>query len=99
MLTPTRNNPTYWFLFTLALLLPPILTFATAAAGLKEFPLACAFIGAGIAGLVCGVQLGRRFGKSTTYVVLLSILFVVVFGVLSFALCFVGCAAGGWKYW
>lgn len=87
----------HWPWFTLALLLPPIVTFAAAAAGWEDFPVACPFIGGGIAGLVCGILLGRRLGKTTQGIVLLSVLFVIVFAALSFALCFGGCLAGNFN--
>jgi len=87
----------HWPWFTLALLLPPIITWASAAAGWKDFPVACPFIGGGVAGLVCGILLGRRLGKTTQTVVLLSVLFIAVFAALSFALCFGGCMVGGFQ--
>jgi hypothetical protein len=92
---PARKLHGLWF--TLALLLPALLTFATAAAGAKDAPVACAFIGACLSGLVCGILLGRRLGKTTGVVILLSVIFVCVFAVLSFALCFGGCIAGNYQ--
>lgn len=86
-----------WAWFTLALLLPPIITFATAAAGSKDFPIACPFVGGGLAGLICGILLGRRLGKTTQAVILLSVVFTFVFGALSFALCFGGCLLGNYN--
>ena len=93
----TPNRSLHWPWFLLALLLPPILTFATAMAGWKNVPVVCPFIGGGLAGLVCGVLLGRLLGKTAQSVVLLSLLFVCVFGALSFGLCFVGCLAGNYN--
>ena len=92
---PTRSL--HWPWFTLALLLPPILTFATARAGSTDFPMICPFVGGGLAGLVCGILLGRKVGKTSSSVAGLSILFTIVFGGLSFALCFGGCLMGNYK--
>lgn len=94
---PTASRKLHWPWFTLALLLPAVLTFATAAAGAKDAPVACAFIGACLSGLVCGILLGRRLGKTTGVVILLSVIFVCIFAVLSFALCFGGCIAGNYQ--
>ena len=87
----------YWPWFTLALLLPAIITFATAAARCKDAPVACAFIGAGLSGLVCGILLGRRLTTNPGVAVVLSIVFICVFAVVSFALCFGGCMAGNYQ--
>lgn len=94
---PTPARKLHWPWFTIALLLPAALTFATAAAGSQDAPVACAFIGAGLSGLVCGILLGRRLGKATGTVILLCVLFVVLFAVLSFALCFGGCMMGNYQ--
>ena len=93
--TPTRRL--HWPWFTLALALPAIVTFATAAAGCKDAPVASAFIGAGLSGLVCGILLGRRLTTNPGVAVVLSIVFFCVFAVASFALCFGGCMAGNYQ--
>jgi hypothetical protein len=93
--TPARKF--HWPWFTLALLLPAVLTFATAAAGYKDSPVACAFIGAGVSGLVCGILLGRRIGQTTVATIVLSVVFIAVFAVAGFALCFGGCIAGNYQ--
>lgn len=94
---PTLSHKLHWPWFTLALLLPAVVTFATATAGLKDAPVACAFLGAGFSGLVCGILLGRRLGKTTGLAIVLSVVLVCIFAVLSFALCFGGCMAGNYQ--
>lgn len=87
----------HWPWFGAAFLLPAVLTFGTAAAGMKDAPVACAFVGAGLSGLVCGILLGRRLGRTTAAMVILSIVFIGLFAVASFALCFGGCMAGNYQ--
>ncbi|HEU5072403.1 MAG TPA: hypothetical protein VFV96_18535 [Verrucomicrobiae bacterium] len=87
-----------WFLFFAVLLAPPVLTLLTAMAGWQSFPVACPFVGGALAGLVCGIQLARRLGQTTNAVVLLSFAFFIVFGALSFALCFTGCLLGNYNF-
>jgi FtsH-binding integral membrane protein len=95
---PSRaTSKLHWPWFALALLVPPILTFATALAGWTDFPVICPFVGGGLAGLVCGILLGRRLGRTTPAVVLLSVLFVLIFAAVSFCLCFGGCLVGNYK--
>jgi FtsH-binding integral membrane protein len=96
---PQSARKLHWPWFTAALLLPAVLTFATAMAegGGKNTPVACAFFGAVLSGLVCGILLGRRVAKSPGTAVIWSIVFICVFAVLSFALCFGGCIAGNYQ--
>jgi hypothetical protein len=106
---PDTNPPTFvetacgtvpklhWPLFVAALLLPPMLTFASAMAGWKNFPVACPFVGGGLAGLVCGILLGRRVGRTPQARIVLSIVFILAFATLSFGLCFGGCLAGNYQ--
>ena len=85
----------HWPWFTLALLLPAVLTFAVAATKATGDGAAfCALFGSGASGIVCGALLGRKLGRSTGMMILLGILFACVFAVVSFALCFGGCLAG-----
>jgi hypothetical protein len=93
--TPARKF--HWPVFLVALLLPPILTLATAQAGWKDFPVACALFGSGLGGIICGVLLGLRIGKTTTAIVLFSLLFTTVFICVCFALCFGGCLLGNYQ--
>jgi FtsH-binding integral membrane protein len=94
---PLPARKLHWPWFTAALLLPAILTYATTMSGSQDAPIACALFGAGLSGLVCGILLGRRIGKSPGAVVGLSILFIGIFAVASFALCFGGCIAGNYQ--
>jgi hypothetical protein len=50
------------------------------------------FIGSGWAGITCGTMLARRVARGGTLKALLVVVFSAVFAVLSFILCFVGCA-------
>ena len=95
---PVMARSLHWPWFTLALVLPPVLTFATAMAGWKDFPVACPFVGGGIAGLVCGILLGRYLGKTPSAAAGFCVLFVLLFGALSFALCFGGCLVGNYNF-
>lgn len=99
MLEPSQPpvRKLHWPWFVAALLLPAVLTFGTAVAGMKDAPVACAFIGAGVSGLVCGILLGRRLGRTSAAVVILALVFICTFAVASFALCFGGCMAGNYQ--
>ncbi len=96
-LAGTTTHRINWWIFFAALLTPPILTLLASLAKIEAAATGIPFLGGGIAGLICGIMLGRRIGKSTTARVLLSILFVAVLGSLTFFLSFMGCMAGGFQ--
>ena len=98
--SPTLAAPQHrlnWLVFFAALLAPAAITFFSALSGNKDAPVVWAFVGSGLGGIVCGVLLGRRFGKTTVAQVLLGILFTFIFAFVCFVMSFFGCMAGGFK--
>lgn len=86
-----------WLIFFAALLAPPVLTLFAAMSKSDGAAVACPLIGGGIVGIICGIMLARRVGRTQGSRVLLGFVFTAVFGFLSFALGFVGCMMGGFK--
>lgn len=77
---------------------PPVLTALAAMLDRKgEAAPALMFLGGAAGGLVAGVMLGCRFGKSTPAKVVLSVLLVGVCAVAVVALSGFGCAVGGYQ--
>jgi hypothetical protein len=86
-----------WLIFFLVLLAPAALAFIGSITKVEGLAVAAPLVGGGIAGLICGIQLALRFGKTTGARVLLGCLFFALLGSLSLALGFAGCMVGGFK--
>src|SRR5690242_13965829 len=94
-LPPVKVN---WFLFFAVLLAPPLLTLITAFVsreqrGQSVSPVIALFGGA-IAGIVCGIMLARRVGRTGSARILLGFLFSGIFAVVCITLSLFGCLGG-----
>ena len=83
-----------WLIFFTVLLAPAMLALVGMAAGSVGVVLLASFIGSGCAGLTCARMLAGRLSSDRGTRALLAVVFSLTFAALSFALCFVGCAAG-----
>lgn len=86
-----------WLVFFIVLLAPAVLTLIAAMCKQGGLAVGCPLIGGGGAGILCGIMLARRVGRTPATKVLLGFVFSAVFGVLSFSLGFVGCMVGGFN--
>ena len=95
-----------WLWFWIALIAPPVLTALSALLARQAAPEhasneslspAVALIGGGLGGIVCGIVIGTRLGKTTAARVGLSLLFSGIMVVVSIMLCFFGCTLGGYQ--
>ncbi len=85
----------HWPWFTLALVLPPVLTMLAITSEQRGDTAAfTAMWGSPVGGLICGWLLARRVTRTTTGRVLATLGFTVLFGAVIFCLCFAGCLAG-----
>ena len=89
-LAASNNQEINWLVFFAVLLAPAVLTMLGMATGAFQLVMFATFIGSGWAGITCARMLARRFGWGAPLTTVLSL----VFGALSFILCFVGCVAG-----
>ncbi len=95
---PSSDRPKLnWPLFLTFLLSPALLTGLSASTGQKDLPVFMAVVGGGIAGIICGVMLGRRIGITPPTKVGLSILFSLIFMVVCVTASCFGCFAGGYN--
>jgi len=81
-----------WPVFFAMLLAPAALTMIGMTLNLFELVMFATFIGSGAAGIHCGRMLARRLARDAGTRALLTVVLSLVFGALSFVLCFVGCA-------
>ncbi len=86
-----------WLLFFAALFAPTIATILLVQTQLKDPPPVVALFGGGISGIICGVMLGRRLGRTQPSRILLSLLFVLVMGAACVIMNCFGCLASGYK--
>jgi hypothetical protein len=97
-LKPFKIN---WWIFFAVLLAPPLLTllaaFSTNEHAGADAPPFVAMVGGISSGIVCGIMLALRLGKTTDTRVLLGILFCVILAVVCVTLSCFGCLAGGYK--
>jgi len=91
---PARIN---WPVFFAAMFGPTIATILVVQTQLKDPPPVVAFFGGGISGIICGVLLGRRLGRTRQARILLSFLFVLVMGSACVIMNCFGCLASGYK--
>ena len=94
--TPARFN---WLLLLAMLSAPAVLTVLTVLLGAKSgdpAPVA-AFFGGSAAGIVCGIMLGLRLGKTTPAKIALSLLFALVMSVVCIGMSCGGCLVSGYQ--
>ena len=88
-----------WLIFLIALLAPAILTILAVSLGAKQgdtaptISMLCGTVG----GIVCGIILGCRVGKSTPIRVVLSIVFAAIMSVVCIGMSCFGCLASGFQ--
>ena len=93
-LPPARLN---WWVFFAILLAPGLLALLGALLKVEALSVASPLFGGPIAGIICGILLARRIGRTLQARIGLGFLFVALLGFLSFALGFTGCMAGGFQ--
>lgn len=86
-----------WLIFFAVLLAPAVVALLGAMVKSEELAVGSPLVGGGLAGIICGIMLGRSVGRTSAARVLLGILFVGVFGCVSFILSFFGCLLGGFQ--
>ncbi|NOS70924.1 MAG: hypothetical protein HOP33_13460 [Verrucomicrobia bacterium] len=86
-----------WLVFFAVLLAPTVVALLGAMGKIEPLAVGSPLVGGGLAGIVCGIMLGRRVGRTSAARVLLGILFIGVFGCVSFILSFFGCLLGGFQ--
>lgn len=86
-----------WLLFLGVLLAPAVAALLGAMGKFEGLAVGSPLVGGGLAGIVCGVLLGRHVGRTSGARLWLGILFVAVFAVVSFMLSFFGCLLGGFQ--
>lgn len=83
--------------FFAVLLTPAVITMLVAMLAPRErddVPVGMGLIGGATAGIICGVMLGRRLGKTGTGRLLIGIFASLFMAVVAIALCCGGCAIG-----
>ncbi len=86
--------------FLLCLLLPAIITFASASIVQTPNEDTSVFVGlstGGIAGIISGIMIGRRLGENAVARLFLSLLFIGLMSVVSITLACVGCSLGEYQ--
>lgn len=84
-------------IFFAVLLAPAVLALLGALVKSEGLAVGSPLVGGGLAGIICGIMLARRFGRSTGSRFGFGILFVALFAVVSFTLSFFGCLLGGFQ--
>ena len=84
-------------IFFAVLLAPAVLALLGALGKIEGLAVGSPLVGGGIAGIICGIMLARRVGRSTGSRIGLGILFVALFAFVSFTLSFFGCLLGGFQ--
>ena len=96
-----------WLWFWVGLMVPPILTMASAyfmrtlsanGGSNESVSVAVALIGAGAGGILCGIVIGTRVGKTQGARVASAIGLSILMSFVCFVLCFIGCNAGGYHF-
>ena len=87
----------HWFLFLAVIIVPTIITIIAVQLGLRDLAPASAGLGGGASGLVGGILLGRRLGRTEAAQWGLGVLFVAVLSVACITMNCCGCLASGYK--
>jgi len=101
---PPQDAPPFkinWWVFFVALLLPPFLTLLTAMSNLSPNQSVSPFIaliGGLVGGIVCGVMLGYQGSRNLFVRIILSLVMSVVMVAVCIVLCFFGCTVGGYQF-
>jgi len=95
-LPPVKTN---WLIFFSVLLAPVVLTILAVLLGAKAGNASpgIAFFGSGVAGIVCGVMLGRQLGRTAPLRIIFGILFALILFVVCIGMSCFGCLASGFQ--
>lgn len=95
-LPPAQLN---WLIFFAVLFAPPLLALLAARGGRPAEGMAAgiALVGGGLAGIACGVLLGRRLSRTAGMRIVLGLIFAAVLSVVCVGMSCVGCLAGGFR--
>jgi uncharacterized membrane protein YfcA len=85
-----------WVFFAV-MFAPTLATILLVQTGLKDPPPVVALFGGGTAGIICGVLLGRRLGRTRERRLLLCFLFALMMGTVCIVMNCFGCLASGYK--
>ncbi len=99
MPNPLTSTPRFnWPVFCCVLLSPPLLTILAVRFLSKssDAPLYLVLLGGGIAGIISGVILGRRVGKTPAARAVFAILLALVMIVVCISMSCFGCLVGGY---
>ena len=86
-----------WLLFLGVLLAPAMFALGGSIGKIEGLAVGSPLVGGAIAGLLCGIQLAQRVGRTSATRLGLGLLFVGLFGCVSFILSFCGCLLGGYQ--
>ncbi len=86
-----------WLLFLGVLLAPAMFALGGAIGKIEGLAAGSPLVGGVIAGLLCGIYLAQRVGRTRASRLWLGFLFVSVFGCVSIILSFFGCLLGGFQ--
>jgi hypothetical protein len=86
-----------WFIFLVVALAPVFLTIITVQVVSRENEAAVvvASLGSGLSGIICGILLARRLGKTMRHKIALAIGFALLMGIACTAMSCFGCLASG----
>lgn len=86
-----------WVIFFLVLFAPALCSLLGVRLKSDGLAVGSVVFGSIVSGIICGTLLGRRLGRTTGSRFGLGIVFVCVFGAVSFVLGFFGCMVGGFN--
>jgi hypothetical protein len=91
---PTSRPRVNWFLLLGFLIGPALLALIGALAKIDFIAVGSPLIGGGIGGIICGMIMGRRYGKTMLAKIVIGIGSAILFACVSLGISFVGCALG-----
>jgi hypothetical protein len=95
---PDAKRKMHWPLFLTALFVPTVITLLSAQLKSQDVAPAVAMIGGGISGILCGILLALRVGRTPESRLGLGFAFAIVLSIACVTMNCVGCLAGGYKF-